>query len=532
MKRIIKSIIGLFVCFVLVLSIFSFNVSAANGGLSIGVSGALNPGKTITVSVTVSAPSGISFFGVFEATAEYDTSYLKMISTSDGVTSAAGVIPICNTKGGAGTKSLTTTITFNVLKAGSTKINIRDIIVDGFEVSNGSKTLSIVAPTKSSDNTLKSLKVGAGKLTPAFSPNVTEYSVTVPYSVDYFNIDAVKNHSGASISYSSGDKGPAIKVGKTVRTVTVTAENGSVKKYNVTVTRLAQDATSSETSSNLSSETVSTPEDTTLNVSVNGKDMLIKEDVTGIETPVGLELGEYEYKGINVPAFMNKDKSLIVLYLLGEENSGFYIYKPETDTFEALNTLNSNGKFILLPVTFINSDEFPFDIENTFNLSVATINGIEIPAYVYKNENLSDFVVICAQNSKGEIGYYTYDIKEGTLQRYISQSVIFVDGEHDKNALAFLTEDVDTIVVLSCFVLTILVIIAIIVVWAVRRKKNNSQDLETDEQDESDFDWVNEVIVGDDFSDSVDTKEEQEAKLDFEEFFTQPKNEISNDEID
>ena len=35
-----------------------------------------------------------------------------------------------------------------------------------------------------------------------------------------------------------------------------------------------------------------------------------------------------------------------------------------------------------------------FDVENTFNLSVVTINGNEIPAYIYKNEELLDHLKV------------------------------------------------------------------------------------------------------------------------------------------
>lgn len=528
MKKIILSLI---ISVSFILNAFSVSTFALTQGTSsIGVSGTLNPGKTISVKVTITAARGV--VDNFNANVSYSAEHLQYIPANDNKSNstAAGVVKILNDEGNSATKSLTYTLSFKVLKVGTAEFKVYNIDandgVDFIEVTGTSKKISITNPTKSDDNNLKSLKVGAGTLTPAFSPNVTEYSVTVPYSVDYFNIDAVKNHSGATLSYSTGDRGPAIKVGKTVRTVTVTAENGSVKKYNVTVTRLAQD----ETSSNTSSETVSTPEDTSLKVFVDGKDMLIKEDVTGVEKPVGLELGEYEYKGVNVPAFVNKDKSLIALYLEGEEVSGFYLYKSETDTFEALNYLDVNDKFILIPVTYINSDEYSFNTEDTFNLSVVTINNHEIPAYIYKDENLSDFVVICAQNSKGEIGYYTYDTKEGTIQRYIPQKSVITDTEKSDDLLSFLNLDTDSIVVLSCFALTIIVIVAIIIVWAVRRKKSNSQNRVTDEEESSDFDWVNEVIVGNDFSDDVNLKEEQDAKIDFEEFFTEQKNELSNNE--
>ena len=524
MKRIFKTVFCSVLCLILMFSLFVTNASAASGSLSIGVSGTLNPGKNITVSVTVTAPSSVGFFGVFEATAEYDTSYLKFVSSSDGVTSAAGVIPICNIKGSAGTKSLTTTLTFTVLKAGQTSISVRDVITDGFDVSGQKKTISITNPTKSSDNTLKRLKVGAGTLTPAFSPNVTEYKVTVPYDINYFNIDAVKNHSGATVSYSSGDKGPNIKVGTTVRTVTVTAENGAVKKYNVTVTRLAQDATSSQTSSevssNTSSDTSSTPENDPLNVVVNGNELKVGEDLSQVKKPSGLELGEYKFNGINVPSFNNKSGTIIALYLIGEQGSGLYLYKPETDTFEPLCIIDSATQFIILSVnSFIQSD-IVFDTEKIFSLSTVTVNGNEVAAYKYKDEKLSDFAIVCAQNAAGEMGYYTYDISEGTLQRYVSSGNSVATDSVNTSLFTF---DTDTYVVLGCAALSLIAIIAIIIVWAVRRSRAKASLIYDSRDDEAVFDWENEVVGGDDFEEPIE--DENDDVIDFDAFFNEKKNE-------
>ncbi len=533
MKKFVKTAISAMVCLALMLSAFVMGASAASGNLSIGVSGTLNPGKNITVSITVSAPSGISHFGVFQANVDYDTSYLKLVSTSEGVTNAAGVIPICNIGGTAGTKSLTTNITFTVLKAGETTISVRDIITDEFNVASSSRKISIKNPTKSSDNTLKKLTIGAGTLTPAFSPNVTEYKVTVPYNVDYFNIDGIKNHSGASVSYSSGDKGPNIKVGTTVRTVTVTAENGSIKKYNITVTRLAQDATSSATSSNTSSvtssNTSSVPEINPLDVIVNGSEMKVSEDLTKVEKPAGLELGEYEYNGVNIPSFSNKAGTIIALYLIGEGNSGLYLYKPETDTFEPLCILNSSAQFIIIPVNPIAESDISFDTVNTFNLTTITVNGNEVAAYRYKDEKLSDFAVVYAQNTSGEMGYYTYDISEGTLQRYVAQgNNISVDT---KNPEAIIY-DIDTIVVLACGALCVIAIIAIIIVWAVRRRRaiaeENMAYNNGISEDEKLFDWENETVGGDDFN--AVTPELKDAPIDIEAFFDKQENAINTAE--
>ncbi len=86
----------------------------------------------------------------------------------------------------------------------------------------------------SDDNTLEDLTVQEGTLTPAFDSEVTEYEVEVSYEVENLTVGAVANDEKATVEISD----TALTAGgTTVITVTVTAENGDVKVYTITVTR-------------------------------------------------------------------------------------------------------------------------------------------------------------------------------------------------------------------------------------------------------------------------------------------------------
>ena len=540
-KKIKNIVLFCVIVSVLISSFFIEAVALTDGKSTISFSSSsIVLGNTVTVTVSAQKNDSEIVQGI-NLVLEYNENYLQLKSVigdvdyrDSSVNDAAGIRNIKMVKEEEGRRP-SISVVFTTLKAGTTTIKAFDCglstMYNDYIIDGASANLSINVPNKSFDNTLKKLTIGAGTLTPAFSSNVTEYKVTVPYNVEYFNIVGIPNHSGASVSYSSGDKGPKIKVGTTVRTVTVTAENGAVKKYNVTVTRLAQDATSSATSSQTSSETSSdtssTPESNPLDVIVNGSEMKVSEDLSTVEKPAGLELGEYEYNGVNVPAFNNKAGTIIALYLIGEGNSGLYLYKPDTDTFEPLCILSSSAQFIILSVNTITEGDFTFDTENVFSLSTVNVNGNEVPAYIYKDEKLSDFAVVCAQNSAGEMGYYTYDISEGTLQRYNAQADIV---KADKDVSGGIIAINDTVVVLGCFALTVIAIIAIIIVWAVRKKREKDEAaIESTSTQDAVFDWENEVIVGDDFA---DTQSDEDAKLDFEAFFEEQKNELNSDQED
>jgi hypothetical protein len=91
-----------------------------------------------------------------------------------------------------------------------------------------------IPPTPSSDATLSGLTLDVPGLTPAFSPNIFGYTATVATSVADITITATANNGGATIS---GTGTYPLVVGTNVFTITVTAEDGTVKTYTITVNR-------------------------------------------------------------------------------------------------------------------------------------------------------------------------------------------------------------------------------------------------------------------------------------------------------
>ena len=86
----------------------------------------------------------------------------------------------------------------------------------------------------SMDSTLSSLKIAQAALSPAFSPNQLTYTATVPYEVERVALTAQTNSPDASkVIRGTSD----LKVGENTIVVTVTAEDGSVREYRITLTR-------------------------------------------------------------------------------------------------------------------------------------------------------------------------------------------------------------------------------------------------------------------------------------------------------
>lgn len=95
---------------------------------------------------------------------------------------------------------------------------------------------TIAAPL--SDNCdLAQLQLAGVSISPAFSPTVTNYTASVPFTVSSVSVNAVADHNGAKVSVNNTQ----LTAGATTAVkITVTAEKGNTKTYTVSVTR-AQD---------------------------------------------------------------------------------------------------------------------------------------------------------------------------------------------------------------------------------------------------------------------------------------------------
>lgn len=224
---------------------FSFcsisNALGASASLSISGGGSYTVGSTIRITYTFSATN------IAGASAQivYDASVLSYKGCSGGTapSSASGVINVYAGDGNAHS-SLSVTLTFEALKVGSSSISVSPggdegiIDYDGnpLSVSSKSTTVSVTNPSSSasSNANLSSLKVSAGSLSPSFSPSRTSYTVNVGEDVSVCTISATPQDSAATVSVG-GSKN--LSMGKNVRTVTVTAENGATKTYTITINR-------------------------------------------------------------------------------------------------------------------------------------------------------------------------------------------------------------------------------------------------------------------------------------------------------
>lgn len=194
-----------------------------------------------TITVTVNFISNNENITSVSGTITYDETVIEFIS-GDGASGGAGNIPL-NYSAPTPSQSLSAVLTFRAVKAGTTSISLGNCTIytdGGVSIGNPSATSEIKvsdpSPALSSNANLKSLEISQGQLTPNFSPDITEYSVTVPNSINKLPISAVADDSKAKVSISGSSD---LVVGENKRSIIVTAEDGTQKTYTITIIREA-----------------------------------------------------------------------------------------------------------------------------------------------------------------------------------------------------------------------------------------------------------------------------------------------------
>ncbi len=263
--------------------------------------------KGDSVKVTLTVTSGLTM-AFFKYTLVYDAEKLTFIP-SDGQDPANGSIKeMIDTQDGKDTTGFTRVFNFVSKDVGTVEFKLKDVMnialesVEEIETEAGSCTVKITETAKSSNCYLKGISPSVGKLEPAFSKDVTKYTVNVPAGTKVCYLDCAKEDSSASKDLS-GDE--YLKVGSNVRTCTVTAADGTVKVYTITVVRPA-DPTPTPTSAPTATPDVSSPTPTgtgseeTASAETNTPEPTATPGLP-TETVIGdVKIGENTYKLYNI----------------------------------------------------------------------------------------------------------------------------------------------------------------------------------------------------------------------------------------
>lgn len=300
-----------------------FKVLAASGSISVSGTSSAVVGSTVTVTVKLSSSTGI---GSWEYLINYDSSMLKLV---EGKTKVAD---FTSEKGGVKSKSYT--LKFKTLKSGSAKVSVGSYAMYAYtdessmNVSAGSKTIKILTQaeleaTYSKNNNLKNIIVDGYEISPTFKKDVLEYKVELPSNIESIKVSASVEDSKARVS-GAGEIN--VSEGENKINLVVTAENGSTKTYTILANVI--DANPIEVNINGEKWTV-----------IKRASLLTKPELF---TETTVKIGEN-----NIPAFYSEITKLTLIGL--KNNDGIiklFVYKD--GDYEEYNELNLGNSTLLL----------------------------------------------------------------------------------------------------------------------------------------------------------------------------------------
>lgn len=482
MRKTLKSVFIIMLSLVIAVVVFSFSASAVTGRTSISCS-ENNPtvGDTITVTVNYSASNEVN--GA-QGVLKFSADNLQYVSGSNTNLTGSGSVSLVAS--GASSTAFSFSIRFKVIKEGSAELilgecqvadgsgeysltgsSVRLVVLSGNE---GYTSSSSSSSSKSSNANLKSITVAAGTLTPAFSANVTEYTVTVPYEKTDGIISYAKADSAAKCVIN-GER--ELGVGLTKRTITVTAGDGTKKVYTVTFNRLDENG----------KDTTATEPNTDIEVTYNGVKHFLTSDFAAVTIPKGFAVGIYKYGEQEVSCLKDASGKMTVLCLIPEdsEEKKFFIYDSEKG-FSDFNYIEINdGTYIILEL-----DQGV--MYSGYKKSDYEYKSLILPCYIPENRELKDFIVFKAVAPDGTVGFYRYDTAQNSLQRYPDFAVNTVVDESAEDSLPASRKILIIVLLILAVELLIAVIVisVILVIKSVNKKKENPILEDYDVEQESD----------------------------------------------
>lgn len=418
--------------------IFSFSLVAHAGSFSISA----NP-TNVTVGNTVKLTLNVS-----------DQAGRFLISSSDNSVLSGGIDEFYD--------NTSTTVYFTAKKSGTATITVKAVDVTNYDGSsgNGSKSITVkvtnpssgnssspstggskkpssggantidINKTYSSDNYLSSLKIEGYDID--FDKEKQEYELEVDEEVTSINITATPSDDKANVIGTGNIK---LTDGINNIKITVVAENGNERVYQINV---------------------NVKDLNPIKVKVNKKEYNVVKKVEQLTAPDNFSPIEADIDGKKVPALYNDITGYILVGLKDEDgNIKLYVYDPKTDNYSIYNEITFNS----VKLFYTN----PKSIPKGFKKVKIDLNGEEVIAYT--SDKKSDFYLVYGMNvNTGEIGFYRYDSREKTLQRYETKDLEALSIINNKYLI--------TIVILSVSILMLMLFI-LILITKIRGKKAN-----------------------------------------------------------
>lgn len=421
---------------------YRMDTHAAAGSASLsGASG--NVGATVTISGTVK--SSKVAMGAATVTLSYDPSKLQYVSGSSGTNGGSGSA-VYSGYGDGSVKSISFSMKFKILKEGSHKISgtVDAYNMDESQLNVGSVSATVtgkVVQEKSTNTKLKSLKVYPGNLTPAFSEGVRSYSLTVPKNTTSVTISAETKSSKASF-YVTGTSN--LKEGTNYAAVVVTAESGKTGKYTITIVVPKSDKPKDETKDETKDdEPADEPKDEpqegepakeSLTIEFDGKSYTVQEDFTKKEIPEGFTQNSVTVKEQEVLGVYSEKYKLQLLYLMDDKGEKQFCLALEDGSYYPFRVITISEHQSIIPMPFDADDTKP---ENATEQALVLFEQ----SFDAWNSEDKEYYIFPAMTGDGNRRLYSYDVEDGTYQRY-HQTETIVQATNTRKVESMLPDEV------------------------------------------------------------------------------------------
>lgn len=531
-KKIISALLIICMCAVMAFVNKTDILAAGTARVSIG-SASGTVGDIVSIDVSISASSGIGGATIYVS---YDPSILALSGSSSN--SGTAMVSFMDESTAS---SQSKTITFKIIGAGTSSLNVIgdskviDIDMQACSISKSSGSVTASAPASySSDNTLSSLQISPGVLSPAFSPDVTTYTTSVGADCASLTVSAVPNDSKATVSVS----GKRMDPGFNTTTITVTAENGSKRTYTIKTTKetnsasnennqaTGSDSSNGSTDNNNDIPDVQDPNSEAIqepNITVDNAEYKIVSANDEHPLPDGYTPTEYDYNGTKVSAGVGIDTGVTIVYLEstdGKGESGYYVYDSVRKTFsQFVEVSQPQYTYCILAI-----DEASMELPEGYDVGRTVINGKEVDALLDRTGN---YVLFYGVSSTGETGWFRYNVNDGTIQGYAGynmadEQVINTNTKTADSDKAFNTVSDYIFVILAVLAVVIIALIVVVIALSIKLSKSKKafvgamdgyedEDIDEEDLDDMELEDDEEDILYDDLEEDIDEEVSDDA---------------------
>ncbi len=358
--------------------------------------------------------------------------------------------------------------------------------------------------TRSGDNSLSALSISPGTLSPAFKYSVVNYTASVGADVTRVDVDAKTSNAAAKILSVTGNED--LQEGENTIRISVEAENGAPVTYQIVVTRggttqaeengtASQDEPEGQDGSANSQEGGTEGQQDPQGILLNGHSFRLGATIPEEQFQEGFSVAEITCQGQQVQGLrFDREPSLMLVYLTTpstEVKNTLAVYEEASGNIYPFRKVKSGKKYVIVldPPADVEAPA-PF-VQDTFKIGKFE----DVPVFTQEG---SEFALVYAASSQGNIGWYQYDTAEENFQRYVQSEGGGSSQETDpeaesaqmqglKNAYKDLEERYNhrkdsSRKTISVLLFLIAVLVIVILNLLLHRRRKDSEEWEEDEE--------------------------------------------------